>query len=256
LTQAFAVHWRRVVEVMIDFGVITGSFLAAYLIEFGWPGSQSERFIGGLTLPVLLAARYLAFIPFGLYRSIWRYAGARDAAAIATAVIVSEVVTLSFMVLTQDMRDFWRSFFIIDALICMVAIGATRFAERAIVTSTRSVRDRTGRRTLIVGAGRTGRSLMRELRETAGERVVGFVDDNTRLRRRRVHGVQVLGTLAELDRLLERTHPDVVLITIPDASPDRLDLVVTACADAGVACNVVRREIDLDPRVVLGSTAE
>ena len=27
LTQAFAVHWRRIVEVIVDFGVITGSFL-------------------------------------------------------------------------------------------------------------------------------------------------------------------------------------------------------------------------------------
>ena len=52
----------------------------------------------------MLAARYLAFIPFGLYRSVWRYAGARDAVAIASAVVVSEVVALAYMVLTQDMR--------------------------------------------------------------------------------------------------------------------------------------------------------
>ena len=41
---------------------------------------------------------------------------------------------------------------------------------------------------------------MRELRETAGERVVGFVDDNPRLRRRSVHGVKVLGTTHEFAR--------------------------------------------------------
>jgi UDP-GlcNAc:undecaprenyl-phosphate GlcNAc-1-phosphate transferase len=256
LTQAFAVHWRRIVEVVVDFGVITGSFVAAYLIEFGWPGSVSQRFIGGLTLPVLLAARYLTFIPFGLYRSIWRYAGARDALSIACAVVISEVVTLSFMVQTQNMRDFSRSFFIVDALICMVAVTGSRFAERAIVNGVQSMRSRTGRRTLIVGAGRTGRSLMRELRETAGERVVGFADDNPRLRRRRVHGVQVLGTLGELPRLLERTEPHIVLITIPNAPRERLDLVVDACTDAGVSCRFVRREVDLDPRVVLGSAAE
>jgi UDP-GlcNAc:undecaprenyl-phosphate GlcNAc-1-phosphate transferase len=256
ISQAFAVHWRRIVEVVVDFGVITGSFLAAYLIEFGWPGTTSQRFVAGLTLPIVLAARYLAFIPFGLYRSVWRYAGAWDAAAIAFAVILSEVVALSFMVLTQNMRDFERAFFIVDALICMIAIGGSRFAERAIVTSARSVRDRTGRRTLIVGAGRTGRSLMRELRETAGERVVGFVDDNPRLRRRRVHGVPVIGTTKEVARLLERAKPDIVLITIPDAPRERLDAVVDACLQAGVTCRFVRRELDLDPHVVLGSAAE
>jgi UDP-GlcNAc:undecaprenyl-phosphate GlcNAc-1-phosphate transferase len=256
LTQAFAVHWRRIVEVVVDCGVITGSFVIAYLIEFGWPGSVSQRFIAGLTLPVLLAARYLTFIPFGLYRSVWRYAGARDAVAIASAVAISEVVTLSFMVLTQDMRDFGRSFFIIDALICMVAIAGSRFAERALVSGAHTVRDRAGRRTLIVGAGRTGRSMMRELRETAGERVVGFVDDNPRLRRRSLHGVKVMGTMHEMGRVLENARPDIVLITIPDAPRERLDAVVEACARADVPCRVVRREIDLDPRVILGSTAE
>ena len=256
LTQAFAVHWRRIVEVVVDFGVITSSFLAAYVIEFGWPGTTSQRFVGGLTLPIVLAARYLAFIPSGLYRSVWRYAGARDAAAIAFAVVVSEVVALSFMTQTQNMRDFHRSFFVVDALVCMVLVAGSRFAERAIVTSARSVRNRTGRRTLVVGAGRTGRSLMRELRETAGERVVGFVDDNPRLRRRRVHGVKVVGNTREIERILAREKPDVVLITIPDAPRERLDTVVDACIAADVTCRFVRREIDLDPHVVLGSAAE
>ena len=50
--------------------------MAAYVIKFGWPGTTSQRFIRDLTLPVILAARFLAFIPFGLYRSVWRYAGA------------------------------------------------------------------------------------------------------------------------------------------------------------------------------------
>src|SRR3954469_603835 len=157
--------------------------------------------------------------------------------------------------MTQSFLDFSRSFFVVDALICTVAISASRFAERALVGGVRSVRERTGRRTLIVGAGRTGRSLMHELRETAGERVVGFVDDNPRLRRRRLQGVPVVGGAHELPRLLQRLEPDIVLITIPDAPREQLDAVVEACTDAGVTCRVVRREIDLDPRVVLGTSA-
>ena len=85
--------------------------------------------------------------------------------------------------------------------------------------------------------------------------MLGFVDDNPRLRRRKITGVQVLGGLDELPRLLERTTPDIVLVTIPDAPRDRLDLVVSACAEAEVPCRFVRREIDLDPRVVLGTHA-
>jgi UDP-GlcNAc:undecaprenyl-phosphate GlcNAc-1-phosphate transferase len=256
LTQVFAMHWRRLVEVGVDFVLISSSFVAAYAIEFGWPGSTSQRFIAGLTLPVVLAARYLTFIPFGLYRSVWRYAGIRDAVAAAAAVVVSELIAVSFMVLTQDMRDFTRSFFIVDGLICMVAIVGSRVAERTIVIGSRGVRDRTARRTLIVGAGRTGRGLVRELRETAGERVVGFLDDNPRLRRRSVHGVKVVGTTHEAARILESTEPDIVLVTIPDAPRETLDAVVSACAKAGVTCRFVRRELDLDPHVELGAASE
>ncbi len=54
-----------------------------------------------MTLPIVLAARYLAFVPFGLYRSIWRYAGARDLVAIAFAVVVSEVVAIGYIALTR-----------------------------------------------------------------------------------------------------------------------------------------------------------
>jgi UDP-GlcNAc:undecaprenyl-phosphate/decaprenyl-phosphate GlcNAc-1-phosphate transferase len=256
LRETFAVHWRRLVEVVVDFVLITGAFMLAYVLQFGWPGTTNQRHIALVTLPIVIAARYLAFIPFGLYRSIWRYAGARDVAAIASAVAVSEVVALAYIVLTQNLGDFTRSFFVVDALICAAAIGGSRLVERALVTGLRTYHARSARRTLIVGAGRTGRSLMRELRETAGERVVGFVDDNPRLRRRRVHGVPVVGGAHELPQLLKRLEPDIVLVTIPDAPRAVLDTVVDACGEAGVTCRLVRREIDLDPHVVLGTTAD
>jgi FlaA1/EpsC-like NDP-sugar epimerase len=71
-----------------------------------------------------------------------------------------------------------------------------------------------------------------------------------------VHGVPIMGATHELPRLLQRTEPDIVLVTIPDADRNRLDFVVDACIEAGVECRFVRREIDLDPRVVLGAGAE
>ncbi len=80
--------------------------------------------------------------------------------------------------------------------------------------------------------------MMRELRETPGERVVGFVDDNPQLRRRSVHGIKVLGTTHELDRVLARTTPDIVLVTIPDAPRETLDAIIEACEQAGVAVPV------------------
>ena len=56
----------------------------------------------------------------------------------------------------------------------------------------------------------------------------------------------------EIEPIIAATRPETVLVTIPDAPRERLDAVVGACASAGVACRFVRRELDLDPEVVLG----
>jgi UDP-GlcNAc:undecaprenyl-phosphate GlcNAc-1-phosphate transferase len=256
LLRTFDVQWRRLVEVLVDFALIAGSFLAAYLLLVGGAGSETQRYVFTIALPVIVAARYLAFIPFGLYRSVWRYAGARDLASLVLAVIVSEAAAFGFVLWTETLEDFPAGVFVVDGLLCATLIAASRLAERPVLAALgrRSAPDL--QRTLIVGAGRSGRSLHRELRETAGNRVVGYVDDNPRLRRRRLQGRPVRGSLAEIERILAEARPTVVLVTIPDADHDRLDAVVAACAAAEVPCRFVRRETDLDPRVVLGAAAE
>jgi UDP-GlcNAc:undecaprenyl-phosphate/decaprenyl-phosphate GlcNAc-1-phosphate transferase len=255
--RTFVANPRRLVESIVDFALVAVSFLFAYYLRLQGSGTAYERHIFVLSLAVLLAVRYAAFIPFGLYRGVWRYAGARDAASIVAAVIVSELVAYLILDATQVWGPFPRSIFIIDALVCTVLVGASRFWERAFVRAVSSLTGRGRRkRTLIVGAGRGGRSLLRELRETHGEQVVGFVDDDPRLSRRRLQGVPVLGGLMEIEPILVRTRPDTVLVTIPDAPRQKLGLVVDACALADVPCRFVRRETDLDPRVVLGAAAD
>jgi FlaA1/EpsC-like NDP-sugar epimerase len=151
---------------------------------------------------------------------------------------------------TRVRGDFPRAVFVIDVLLCTMLIGASRFWERAAyrgVTRLRSSGPR--RRVLVVGAGRSGRSFARELRETPGEQIVGFVDDDPRLWRRRLIGVPVLGSADEMPAILAEARPDLVFVAIPDAPRARLELVFDACTDASVDCRIVRREIEAAPFV-------
>ena len=255
--RTFVANPRRLVESVVDFALITASFAVAYYLRLQGSGAPYDRHIFLVSLAIVIAVRYAAFIPFGLYRGVWRYAGARDAAGIVGAVVVSEVVAYLILDATQVWGPFPRSIFIIDALVCTVLIGASRFWERAFVRAVSSLTGRgSRRRTLIVGAGKGGRSLLRELRETAGEQVVGFVDDDPRLSRRRLQGVPVLGGLLEIEAILSQVRPDTVLVTIPDAPRERLGLLIDTCALAEVPCRFVRRETDLDPRVALGASLD
>ena len=249
---------RRLIEVLADFVLISVAFGVAYLLFTTGDGTTNQKHIFLVSIPVIVAARYVAFIVFGLYSGVWRFAGAREGAAIVAAVVVSEPIAVGIIWLSfGPFGDFPASIYVVDALFCVALIGVSRFGERALFHALGSLRAReTGRRTLIVGAGRSGRSLLRELRETPGERVVGFLDDDPRLRRRRMQGVPVLGGLDEVDHVLAVARPDVVLVTIPAADRGRLDSVVSGCERADVDCRFVRRELDLDPIAVMGLAAE
>jgi UDP-GlcNAc:undecaprenyl-phosphate GlcNAc-1-phosphate transferase len=255
--QSLLVHRRRLIEVLVDFALITASFTAAFIIRAEGRGAIWDRHVYNVALPLVLAARYIAFIAFGLYRGVWRYAGARDAAAIVGAVVTSEIVAFAAVAATTEWHGFPRGTFIIDALLCTMLVGASRFWERGLAHALRTVVGRSGQeRVVIVGAGAAGRSMLRELRERGTSRVTGFVDDDTSMRGRRIQGVPVLGRLDEIGWILGRYDPDALLVTIPNADTARLEGVVEACRRADVPCRFVRREIDLDPSVVLGVSAE
>ena len=204
--RTVVLHRRRLFEVLLDFVLITACFTAAYFLVAQGTGTIYERHVFTVALPAVLVTRYIAFLLLGLYQGIWRFAGSREAASIVIGTAVSELAAVGIVVATTPLGGFPVSVFVLDALLCMAVIGASRFGERALFRA-RSLRERDARRTLIVGAGRSGRSLLRELRETPGQRVVGFVDDDPRLHRRRLLGVPVRGGTLDIERILAAARP-------------------------------------------------
>ena len=247
--RAFISNPRRLVEVLIDFAIVCTSFLAAYLLQVDGRGTFTQKAIFLSTLPVLLSVRYVLFVLFGIYRRVWRFASAHDLLAIVGAVGLSTPITIAIVRAVRPLDEFPLEIFLVDALLCAVLVSGSRLAFRVLAETGGRGGDRT--RVLIVGAGRSGRALARELADD--HRIVGFLDDNPAVRRRRVLGVKVLGGVDEAAELISATRPDDVLVTIPSIATQRLDALVTACVEAGAECRIVRREIATAPSLVKGS---
>jgi len=244
LWRALIFEPRRLVEVFADFVLICASFLAAYVLAVGGTGTEYERSVYLSALPILLAARYVLFVALGVYRRVWRYATARDVVPIVVGCFGSALAAYLILVALRPIGSFPAAqIFLIDALLCTALVGASRLTLRLFPETLGHRGDR--KRVLIVGAGRAGRSLARELREGRDERVVGFLDDNPRVRRRRILGVSVVGSLDEADRAIVTTRADEVLVTIPAAAADRLVAVTRAAEHAGIPCRTVRRQVEL-----------
>jgi UDP-GlcNAc:undecaprenyl-phosphate GlcNAc-1-phosphate transferase len=234
---------RRLVEVVVDFLVICGSFLAAYLLVVGGTGTEYERSVFLSALPILLATRYVFFVALGVYRRVWRFATARDVLPIAIGCAASAVVSYVILVALRPIGSFPAvEIFVVDAVLATLLVGGSRLTLRLLPELQGHRRHR--RRVLVVGAGASGRALARELRESQEARVAGFLDDNPRVRRRRILGITVVGSTDEAERAIASTRAEEVLVTIPDAAPERLDAVVRAAEAAGVPCRIVRRHTE------------
>jgi UDP-GlcNAc:undecaprenyl-phosphate GlcNAc-1-phosphate transferase len=243
LWRALVFEPRRLVEVVVDFLVICGSFLAAYLLVVGGTGTEYERSVFLSALPILLATRYVFFVGLGVYRRVWRFATARDVLPIAIGCAGSAIVSYVILVALRPIGSFPAvEIFVVDAVLATVLVGGSRLVLRLLPELQGHRRHR--RRVLVVGAGASGRALVRELRERQAARVVGFLDDNPRVRRRRILGITVVGSTDEADRAIASTRAEEVLVTIPDAAPERLDAVVRAAEGAGIPCRIVRRHTE------------
>ena len=222
------------------------SFLAAYVLVVG--GLGNER--AARRLPRLAAGRARAalrrFVVVGIYRRVWRYAGAHDVVAVAVAVrpCRSSARSRSSASSRGKLRSFPESGLPPGRASSRTVLVRRRARRRRqAVAAPRRGRRPSRRRVLVVGAGRTGRSLARELRETPGARVVGFVDDNPARRaaaRRTASSCRARSTR----RSTAIATDDAGRGGGDDpgrAAPSGSTLVVGACEDAGVPCRFVRR---------------
>jgi len=251
------VSWRRLVvyrhqvlELAVDALIVTGAYALAYAVRF--QGDEEGIFwrsgIFQRSLWILLVARIGAFVAFGLYKGIWRHAGFRDGLSMMYAVGTSGVVVVAVLTMSGRFEGYSRGVFVVDAVLCTALVGASRLGERWIEELLTSVRGAAGsRRVLIVGAGRAGISLLRELRESPGYAVLGFLDDDGDKQGMRIQRVPILGSCWNIGEAIDRVRADLVLVTIPRAPRETLSHVVSACESRNVSCRFALREHDLDP---------
>ncbi len=238
---------RRTVVIGAHLLLWTSALGIAFLIRFEL--YVPELYVGALlaSLPVMLAIRTAVFFGGGLFRGIWRYTSAGDAIGIVQATTASTLLfALALLALGQP---FPRSVVVIDYLLAMVLVGGARLSVRVL----RPHRDaatpsgESASRVLVVGAGDAGELLVADLKRRYAGRyeVVGFVDDDPTKIGGHIHGVRVLGVIADLPRIVAGQQADQVLIAIPTANGAQMRRIVRLCEQSGAKSRTIPGLADL-----------
>jgi FlaA1/EpsC-like NDP-sugar epimerase len=245
-----SVNVRRVGQVGVDAALLALAYWLAYMLRFdeGIPHRYQELLTD--TIWITVPMQVAIYAAFGLYSKLWRFVDQKDFETILKATVVSTggliVVLFLFSIGRHDPP---RTVIAMDFLLALVFACGARFAVRwAFERPTRgAMLERGGHEVLIVGAGNGGQQVASELRRNPGLRSapVGFVDDDPRKQGMRVAGYKVLGTTADLSRVLDAVKPDEVIIAIPSAPGILRQRVVTACRDRAIPVRMLPTTFEL-----------
>lgn len=213
------------------------------MIPLAWAGAYWFRFnleaippdyltLAFQSVFVVLAIQAALFWQFGLYRGIWRFASMPDLMRIMKSVAVGTAVVAAVLFLATRMEGIPRSVLPIYALLLVALLGGPRFAYRW--WKDRRLYQMEGTKALVVGAGRAGEMLVRDLLRDSNRKYEpwAFVDDDPKKQGQDIHGIRVIGTIEDIAELAGDV--DIILIAVPSARSEQMRRIVGICEQTGV----------------------
>jgi FlaA1/EpsC-like NDP-sugar epimerase len=237
-------HW------LVDISILIGAFHLAYLLRFDFdiPAPDFARELHQLRYVVPL--QLLVIVLTGVHAFIWRYIGLAEATTVVRAAVLS-AFPLLLLRLTLPVRLVdWSvplSVIVMDTTFAFGILLGVRVCRRAFYERNErrltalQARDRVKKRVLLIGAGRAGVMVAREI-QNRGDldlQVVGFVDDDPNKQHAVIHGIKVLGATADLRKLVTKLGIDHVVISITEASRREMKGITDICERIPVKARIV-----------------
>ena len=243
---------RRPVQFLADIVVLSGAFLVAYLPAVNIQLGDLYLEIAIRQLPFVVLVEFSSLFLVGAYSILWRYVSIEDLRVFLKAALVScgILLGLRFALIFTDF-NLWQvpvSVILIDTVLAFGGLLALRVLRRffyefgeknkLFVPGKPRVKRRPA---LVVGAGRMGATLVKELggRRDAELEIRGLVDDDPRKKGGSVSGYKVLGTTKDLPRLVDELNIREVVIALDEAKGMEIRRLMDICSSIPVKAQIV-----------------
>jgi FlaA1/EpsC-like NDP-sugar epimerase len=232
-------RYRMPLIVLSQIVLICASYYSSFVLRLDSSFDASAHSLFWQTLPVVLVVKLVIFYHFGLLRGWWRYVGMSDVLNITLATFLSAMLLFTIIVIVVALNGYPRSVVPIDMLLSILLVGGARFGVRAYTE--RAKEDGSQKKTLIIGAGRVGSAIARELKvdPALGYYPLGFVDDNPGKLGIKINGVKVLGNTDALSHLIKKYEAECVLIALPSAKGYQIEQIINRCQQSKVSFKIL-----------------
>jgi FlaA1/EpsC-like NDP-sugar epimerase len=257
LMQGGKPWWTRLlnrrVQVLLDILILTAAFAVSYLLRFDFDIPQPWLHNVLIQLPYVVLLQFIALSMTGGRSFIWRYTSIAHLKSFIYAASVSFLIVAGLRLGLPEQFQQWRvpiSVNIIDMLLAFGSAMGLRVTRRTLFERfekrkrQRSFGNGNGYKkpVLLIGAGQAGVLAASEIerRGNLDLEIKGFVDDDrSKLKRSVVGEIKVLGTTADLPRLVRDLQIDHVVITIAQASRQDIQKIVATCERIPVRVRII-----------------
>jgi len=242
---------RRPLQFLADIVILCGAFILAYLPSLNIQLGDFYYDTVLTQLPFVVLIQFSALFLVGAYSIIWRYVSIEDLKVFFKAALISTVILLlGRLFFSSNAFERWQvpvSVILIDTALAFGGLLGLRIFRRFIYEFSdkrnfAGSKKRLKRKaTLLVGAGRIGATLAKEMigRADAELAVKGFVDDDVYKKGGSVSGVKVLGTTTDLARLVDELNIEQVVIAIDRAQGIEIRRILDVCRAIPVKARIV-----------------
>lgn len=237
---------RRLAIIVHDLSIVVLAWTLAYATRYNFFLTTIEWQLIIKSLPFVVAAQGLILWITGLYKGLWRFASIPDLWNITRAAILGVLAVALTLFLFNRLEGVPRAILVFYPVYLIILLGAPRLFYRMWKDHGLNWRYTSGqKRVLIIGAGRAGEMLVRDMRREGEYQPIGFLDDNRRLKGAKVHDLPVLGTIDNLPDICSGMSVDIIIIAMPSATNAQMQRVVGLCEQTGVPFRTLPRMQDL-----------
>ncbi len=175
-----------------------------------------------------------------LYSFTWSFVSLAELNRLLRALSYASVVFALVIFLDLETFSFFtgfpRSVIVLSYILGLVFIGGLRIAKRIWFETLLGRSHTTGEPTLIVGAGRPGEHLIRNLKRIASgpHQIIGIVDEKLKNQGVSIHSVPVLGYIRDIPRLVEEHHIKHLVIALEREEAKAIQEAVEAARNVGI----------------------
>lgn len=216
--------------------VLFSMFVSSFIFSYNLGHEVAPTII--ISSIFMCGLHHLFAYRLGLYRKAWEYASVAEVFIIAKAVTLTIGCTVIIQLLIGQAP--LGRVLLVAWMMNVVLIGGSRFGW--VVIRGQLIKEPSNKiNTLIIGAGSGGTMIARQLlyREESNLHPVAFIDDSTEKQKLEIYNIPVVGTLENIDWVVDEYDIQHIIIAIPSLTRTALNRIYETCRETKIKTQIM-----------------